>query len=142
MIKLSTTLKRFQHEQNDFPLIGGKTLEDRNTLGQTFGTRKKKITIKQKQDNKIQMSAVMNVAGAIQDTILKNIESIPSRQELKETAMNVKMIPQHNVDATTPDGVYLVDSLVSEEEFKLIPVDEVCALEFQADLKVWLEQIQ
>lgn len=53
-------------------------LEARNTLGETFGTKKAQKAIRAAERNRVDVSAMAGVAGHLQDTIGKNTSTLPS----------------------------------------------------------------
>jgi DNA-directed RNA polymerase I subunit RPA49 len=51
----------------------------RNALGETFGTKKAKAFIRAYERNKVDVGAMENVAGTLQDRIDAGTENLPSR---------------------------------------------------------------
>ena len=51
----------------------------RNTLGETFGTKKAKAAIRAHERNKVDIDAMRGVAGHIQEDIQENTESLPTQ---------------------------------------------------------------
>lgn len=141
LVQLETHVKRFKGIQ-DQELIGVKNIEARNLLGQTFGTRKKRMAIKAVQENKIEIDSVEHIASAIQDNIQRNIASIPTRDEMKERAQSDKPIPPYNSGATHPDQVYNIYDIAPQEELALLPYKDLISLKYKEDLKAWLAPIQ
>lgn len=54
-------------------------LEARAALGETFGTKKAKQAIRAQERNKVDVSAMEGVADHLQESILKNTSSLPSK---------------------------------------------------------------
>ena len=53
-------------------------MQQRNNLGETFGTKKAKAAIRARERNRVDIDAMKNVAGHLQDTIMQNTESLPT----------------------------------------------------------------
>ena len=53
----------------------------RNALGEAFGTKKAKANIRAYERNKVDVGALENVAGALQDRIDLGTENLPSLGE-------------------------------------------------------------
>lgn len=53
-------------------------LKLRNTLGETFGTKKAKAAIRAHERNRVDVDAMRGVAGHLQDRIQENTESLPT----------------------------------------------------------------
>ena len=51
-------------------------LEAKNTLGETFGTKKQKATIRAKERNRIDVSAMEGVMSYVMDSIEKGAEGL------------------------------------------------------------------
>jgi hypothetical protein len=54
-------------------------LEARAALGETFGTKKAKLAIRAQERNKVDVSAMEGVADHLQESILKNTSTLPSK---------------------------------------------------------------
>lgn len=78
VIQLQTHLKRLKSHDIPSELIGSKDYASRNLLGQTFGTRKKKMGIKAKEENKINVASMEHMSRAIHAEIEQKIVSIPT----------------------------------------------------------------
>ena len=53
----------------------------RNTLGETFGTKKAKAAIRAHERNRVDVDAMRGVAGHLQTEILDNTETLPTQGE-------------------------------------------------------------
>lgn len=54
-------------------------LEARAALGETFGTKRAKLAIRAQERNKVDVSAMEGVADHLQESILKNTSTLPSK---------------------------------------------------------------
>ena len=50
----------------------------RNNLGEEFGTKKAKAAIRARERNKVDVDAMKDVAGHLQDTIMQNTDTLPT----------------------------------------------------------------
>ncbi|KAI9058825.1 RNA polymerase I associated factor A49-like protein [Trametes sanguinea] len=97
-------------------------MQQRNNLGETFGTKKAKAAIRARERNRVDIDAMKNVAGHLQDTIMQNTESLPTADEAKAAADSNRLIPPYNADAQSPDEVYSLHDIIPEAEFNALPV--------------------
>lgn len=54
-------------------------MKQRNTLGETFGTKKAKAAIRAHERNRVDVDAMKGVAGHLQDRIQENTSSLPTQ---------------------------------------------------------------
>ncbi|CDO68785.1 hypothetical protein BN946_scf184989.g51 [Trametes cinnabarina] len=97
-------------------------MQQRNNLGETFGTKKAKAAIRARERNRVDIDAMKNVAGHLQDTIMQNTESLPTADQAKAAADSSRLIPPYNADAQSPDEVYGLHDIIPEAEFNALPV--------------------
>ena len=50
----------------------------RNSLGEAFGTKKAKAAIRARERNRVDVDAMKDVAGHLQDTITQNTDTLPT----------------------------------------------------------------
>lgn len=113
-----------------------QTIRDqRNDLGQTFGTKKAKKAIAAVTENAIapskaarraegQPAKLDSAASAIMASMADATAGMATREELAREADAAKPRPTANLDATEPKDVYTLDSLIGADVLKLIPVLE------------------
>ncbi|KAI0369256.1 RNA polymerase I associated factor A49-like protein [Pilatotrama ljubarskyi] len=97
-------------------------MAQRNNLGEAFGTKKAKAAIRARERNRVDIDAMKNVAGHLQDTIMQNTETLPTAEEAKATADSSRLIPPYNADAQTPGDVYALHDMIPEAEFNALPI--------------------
>ncbi|OSD00005.1 RNA polymerase I associated factor A49-like protein [Trametes coccinea BRFM310] len=97
-------------------------MQQRNNLGETFGTKKAKAAIRARERNRVDIDAMKNVAGHLQDTIMQNTESLPTADEAKAAADSNRLIPPYHADAQSPEQVYDLHDIIPEVEFNALPV--------------------
>ncbi|KAI1789709.1 RNA polymerase I associated factor, A49-like protein [Ganoderma leucocontextum] len=98
-------------------------MAQRNNLGETFGTKKAKAAIRARERNRVDIDAMKDVTGHLQDTIMANTDSLPTTEEAKATADSNRLIPPYNEDAQRPQDVYALHDVVPEAEFNAIPIN-------------------
>ena len=79
-------------------LIKEKTTLARNDLGQSFGTKKRRKTIKNLEMNQIRVENMQDVSGKIKEIIAETSNSIPLKKELDERIMADRLIPKCNLE--------------------------------------------
>ncbi|VDC02261.1 unnamed protein product [Peniophora sp. CBMAI 1063] len=92
----------------------------RNALGEAFGTKKAKANIRAYERNKVDVGALENVAGALQDRIDLGTENLPSQEEAQEQADASRLIPPYNVNASTPEDAYPLHGIIPESEWNAL----------------------
>ncbi|THG97457.1 hypothetical protein EW145_g7611 [Phellinidium pouzarii] len=104
-------------------------IEQRNLLGEAFGSRKAQKAIRAAERNKVDVSAMASVTGHIQDSIEANTLSLPTqgKQEAKAIADSNRNIPPYDLNATTPEDVYKLYEIIPEAEFEAIPIRNILA---------------
>ncbi|KAI0354308.1 RNA polymerase I associated factor A49-like protein [Trametes cingulata] len=100
----------------------GERMAQRNNLGEAFGTKKAKAAIRARERNRVDIDAMKNVAGHLQDTIMQNTETLPTAEEAKATADSSRLVPPYNADAQNPGDVYALHDIIPEAEFNALPI--------------------
>ncbi len=109
----------------------------RSTLGKVFGTKKAKTAIHAQERNKIDVSAMEDVAGVLQDRIDEGTENLPTQgaprffscekkclvhvkglsEKMEDSANAARLIPVYNTDAERPEDIYPLHNIVPEPEW-------------------------
>ncbi|PPQ90265.1 hypothetical protein CVT25_013090 [Psilocybe cyanescens] len=97
-------------------------LEAKTTLGETFGTKKQKATIRAKERNRIDVSAMEGVMGYVMDSIEKGAEGLMTTEESKGFANKNRLIPPFSATATDPSEVYPLHDIIPEAEWKALSI--------------------
>ena len=115
--------------------------EARAALGETFGTKKAKASIRAQERNKVDVAAMESVAEHLQERIELNTGSLPTQgksctatlifvfvltcrtlDEAKEEADNSRPIPPCNVHAQEPADVYPLFDIIPEAEWNALSI--------------------
>lgn len=97
-------------------------LEARAALGETFGTKKAKLAIRAQERNKVDVSAMEGVADHLQESILKNTSTLPSKEEAKANADSTRLVPRYDIDALNPSDIYPVHHIIPKPEWKALSI--------------------
>jgi len=108
----------------------------RSMLGKVFGTKKAKAAIHAQERNKIDVSAMEDVAGVLQDRIDEATQNLPTQgaprffsrgqclahvmglsEKLEDSANAARLIPAYNADAERPEDIYPLHNIVPEPEW-------------------------
>ncbi|ETW79765.1 hypothetical protein HETIRDRAFT_440794 [Heterobasidion irregulare TC 32-1] len=116
---LTRQVKALKHLKPIAP-TAAEHLQARNALGETFGTKKAQAAIRAYQRNKVDVSAMENVAGMLQDRIEEGTENLPTKDEAKLAADAARLIPPYNMDAETPEDAYPLHGIIPEQEWSAL----------------------
>ncbi|KAI0295096.1 Rpa49 subunit specific to nuclear RNA polymerase I [Multifurca ochricompacta] len=103
-----------------FKPTGPGTLEHaqaRNKLGEAFGTKKAKAAIRAHERNKVDVHAMEDVAGVLQDRIDEGTENLPTQEKMEDMANAARLIPPYNADAKRPQDIYPLHNIIPEPEW-------------------------
>lgn len=100
-------------------------IDQKNALGEAFGTRKAKKVIADQARNRIDADQLAEVQTDIIDSVKSTTTNLPSRQELTEKVLNDRPTPVANVDAADVADIYPIDNLISSTERDYIRVDPI-----------------
>ncbi|KAJ3189907.1 DNA-directed RNA polymerase I subunit rpa49 [Gaertneriomyces sp. JEL0708] len=131
------TLKR--HEAKH---IGEKNMDARKSLGEAFGTRKRRQQLKAEERNQVDVGGLADIADHIKGTIDEKAASLPSRETIRAEARQDRGIPPYNPDAASPAEVYHLDDIISPAEFASIRVKPLWRARHQEEVKQILEPIK
>lgn len=117
-------------------LVGVRNVNQRNALGEAFGTKKAKKAILDLEKNRIDADKLLGVEMDIVDTVLASTADLPSRSEMSVSIANDRPTPTPIVDATNVEDIYPIDSIIPILERSFIRVDAIVG---EPDVKVQLE---
>ena len=101
--------------------------QQREQLGQEFGTKKAKKAIASKTDNAITKGGTdtgkkNDVQAAILDSMADTTAQAPKKEDLEQAMLAAKPIPKPNLQAEKVEDVYIFSTLVPPHEARLVPV--------------------
>ncbi|KAF8804406.1 RNA polymerase I associated factor, A49-like protein [Phlegmacium glaucopus] len=108
-------------------------LEAKNALGETFGTKKQKATIRAQERNRIDVGAMEGVMGYVMDSIEKGAEGLMTAEETKAVADKNRLIPPFSESATDPGDIYPLYDIIPEAEWKALSISQFDAAQNQKE---------
>ncbi|CAH6718535.1 DNA-directed RNA polymerase I subunit Rpa49p [[Candida] jaroonii] len=133
--------------------LGIRNHEQRNNLGETFGTKKAKSAITNLARNRIDSEKLTDVELDIVDSVKSSTSDLPTRQQMDKQTTDLRPIPHINMGATRSEDIYALHALLpkaewlnirvtsifteesSEEKLKMLPFDKSPFLANHIDTK-------
>ncbi|KAH7920228.1 RNA polymerase I associated factor, A49-like protein [Leucogyrophana mollusca] len=94
--------------------------EARAALGETFGTKKAKLAIRAQERNRVDVGAMQGVAGHLQESIQRNTQALPTKEEAKAAADSTRLVPTYDAGALNPEDVYPRPNIIPDAEWKVL----------------------
>jgi len=116
MYPISRQIKALKNFQPTKP-GSSEHFQARSTLGKACGTKKAKAAIQARERNKVDVSAMEDVAGVLQDRIDEGTENLPTQEKMAESANAARLIPAYDVDAERPEDIYPLHNIIPELEW-------------------------
>ncbi|KAG7196116.1 DNA-directed RNA polymerase I subunit rpa49 [Scheffersomyces spartinae] len=101
-------------------LAGLRNIEQRNALGEAFGTKKAKAAITNLERNRVDADKLKDVELDIVDTLNDATADLPTRQEMDTAMSHDRPTPACNVDATRVEDVYRVFDIIPKKEWAFL----------------------
>ncbi|CAA7262088.1 unnamed protein product [Cyclocybe aegerita] len=108
-------------------------LEAKTALGETFGTKKQKASIRAQERNRIDVSAMEGVMSYVMDSIEKGAGNLLTTEDTKEAADKNRLIPPFSATATDPADIYPLHNIIPEAEWKALSVSAFDVAETDKD---------
>ncbi|ORX62235.1 RNA polymerase I associated factor, A49-like protein [Hesseltinella vesiculosa] len=113
-------------------------LQQRQALGLAFGSRRVKTELRNNERNAVDANKIEDQVTDAMASVERNVASMPTSEQLrKEVAANLP-IPVHNVDATTLEEAYDLNSIVTSDELNAIPIKDVFKVTSMEEMQAWL----
>ncbi|KAI8992373.1 RNA polymerase I associated factor, A49-like protein [Pilobolus umbonatus] len=103
----------------------GTKMEDRTQLGLAFGTAKAKQQLKMDKRNMVTGEEMADKMDTLHTEINKAAVNIPKHADIKKSMENSLPIPPYDKEATSPDEVYDLTAIVTEEELQALTFKEI-----------------
>ncbi|KAI9354539.1 RNA polymerase I associated factor, A49-like protein [Zopfochytrium polystomum] len=131
--RFSTVVK----SQKDFQsaLIGSKNLSARDSLGEAFGTAKRRQAIRSIARNQVNANALQSVQGFLSKKLDETAVSAPTPESLKALADVNRPIPPFDMQAESPADVYKIQDIVPDAYLKLLNVKRFATVKSKEELK-------
>lgn len=111
---------------------GSRNMDQRNALGEAFGTKKAKLAIVSFEKNRIDLDKLQDVETDIVDSLSKATAELPTRKEMDDNLVMDRPTPRANVDATNVEDVYSVYDIIPKREWSFLRVQSILEAEDDA----------
>ncbi|ODV80456.1 RNA polymerase I associated factor, A49-like protein, partial [Suhomyces tanzawaensis NRRL Y-17324] len=105
--------------------LGIRNNEQRNALGEAFGTKKAKAAITNLERNRINSERLQDNELDIIDNIQESTKELPTREKMEESVLNDRPTPLANVDATSVEDIYPIHHIIPKKEWSFIRIDSI-----------------
>lgn len=106
-------------------LVGTKNVQQRNALGEAFGTKKAKAAITNYEKNKIDADKLQDVEMDIIENVKESTQTLPTHEEIQQASVEERPTPKANVEATSVEDIYPISGIITDREMALIRVNGV-----------------
>ncbi|KAL0141829.1 RNA polymerase I associated factor, A49-like protein [Mucor lusitanicus] len=124
IMKMSRTVKALSSDMTANSTIARGQIA-RAALGLAFGTAKAKSQLKSDERNLVTGDDLMEEMDTLHSEIGKATANIPKKSEMKKSMELSLPVPDHNMDAESPDDVYDISSIVTDEELQTLNYKEL-----------------
>lgn len=97
-----------------------RNVQQRNALGEAFGTKKAKKAITEMERNRIDADKLQDLEMDIVDTVQESTENLPSQEKRQEQLSSTRPIPPHNLETTKVEEVYPLEGIIPKSEWGYI----------------------
>ncbi|KAI7526848.1 RNA polymerase I associated factor, A49-like protein, partial [Hortaea werneckii] len=123
------SLRSIPRKISDESKAKGRSLaQQREALGQEFGTKKAKKVIASRTENAITKGNQSGVQSGAQNAVLENMADAeaeaPGKEQVEQDQLASKPIPRPNLSAESVEQVYTFNTLIPQGEARLVPVKD------------------
>lgn len=93
-----------------------KYVEQRKSLGASFGTRKAQKVQANRESNIIDTSNIGNVMNSLVESINQGAQTVPTKEAVQAKQDEMRPIPVYHLDAESPEEVYKYHDLILPAE--------------------------
>lgn len=105
--------------------LGLRNVEQRNALGEAFGTKKAKSAISSLERNRIDSDKLQDVQIDIVDSVKESTQALPSRAQMDKESSDLRPIPNINLDATSSEDIYPIESIIPTSDWETIRINPI-----------------
>lgn len=105
--------------------IGARLNEQRNALGQAFGTKKAKAAITNLERNRIDAEKLQDMELDIVDNVREQTLALPSKAEMDASVTSDKPTPVANEGATSVEDIYSLSAIIPDDEWQYLRVSSL-----------------
>ncbi|CAM0138705.1 DNA-directed RNA polymerase I subunit rpa49 [Umbelopsis sp. WA50703] len=111
-------------------------LEAKNTLGDTFGTKKARQQIRSAERNEVKAEALgQDVVSTMQNEIDVAAQAVPTIEDIRKEQEQDRPVPPYDATATTPENIYDLEDIISSEELNAVPIKDILKCTTADELK-------
>lgn len=112
---------------NDTIMANGKEAhkQQRAKLGMAFGTAKAIKQLRDEERNAVKAEDILDELSQAQHEVGVATTNLPTQSELHQQIKSSLPLPKYNIDAESPEEVYDLDSIVTQEELNSIPIKDL-----------------
>ncbi|KAI7187286.1 RNA polymerase I associated factor, A49-like protein [Hortaea werneckii] len=123
------SLRSIPRKISDESKAKGRSLaQQREALGQEFGTKKAKKVIASRTENAITKGNQSGAQSGAQNAVLENMADAeaeaPGKEQVEQDQLASKPIPRPNLSAESVEQVYTFNTLIPQGEARLVPVKD------------------
>lgn len=107
--------------------LGSRHMDQRNALGEAFGTKKARKAIADLERNRVDASKLVDAELDIVDAVKLSTAALPTREAMTAQAEEQRPGPECNPSATRVEDVYHIDGIIPPQERALIRVGPILA---------------
>lgn len=105
--------------------LGLRNVEQRNALGEAFGTKKAKSAISSLERNRIDSEKLQDVQIDIVDSVKESTQALPSKEQMDKESSDLRPIPSINLDATSSEDIYPIESIIPTFDWESIRINTI-----------------
>lgn len=115
VLRMTREVKALANQSQDTSTIARGQVA-RAALGLAFGTAKAKQQLKSDERNLVTGEHLVNEMDDLHSEIGRASVNIPKQEKLRDDLKSELPVPKFNIDASSPDEVYDITSIVTDEE--------------------------
>ncbi|KAI8987878.1 RNA polymerase I associated factor, A49-like protein [Mycotypha africana] len=124
VMKMNRTIKALSSQNSSSSTIARGQVA-RAALGLAFGTAKAKQQLKSDERNLVKGEDIMEEMDDLHAEIGKATANIPKKEEMRKDLENALPVPSYNINADSPEEVYDLKSIVTDEELNTMNYKEL-----------------
>lgn len=124
-MKMNRTVKALESDINGTNSSIARGQIARTALGLAFGTAKAKQQLKSDERNLVKGDDLMEEMDSLHSEISRATVNIPKKEDMKKSMELALPVPSHNMEAESPDEVYDITSIVTDEELNSMQCKEI-----------------
>ncbi|KAI9020845.1 RNA polymerase I associated factor, A49-like protein [Phycomyces nitens] len=125
VLRMSRSVKALTNENKSTTTNSNAFGAARAALGLAFGTSKAQQDLRNEERNKVVGEELESMMDIMHTEISKATKNVPTQKSLQKEMANDLPIPSYDIDAESPEKVYDIDSIVSEEELNATPIKDI-----------------